>query len=247
MGNKVLLLLLLLLLLLFDRTLFHPIHSGLVLIFFGCPRFRYLHSDPVLPQSKTQGLALKRSHVTKCSALIDRDEMLIYVLRSDWLWSISAPSTTKQETAKVPTLQTLKHVILRGWPENSSSVPKGSLSVFWDERAVQNGIFFKGQWCLIPTTERQKVKEKIHRAHIGIQGCLRKACEVVYWPSMNQEISDYIEHCNTCNMYTSHSQWKPLIVHDVPERPWQKVGCDIFTLDEKDYLCTVDYLVLWLF
>ena len=28
---------------------------------------------------------------------------------------------------------------------------------------------------------------------------------------------------------------------DVPERPWQKFGCDIFTLDEKDYLCTVDY------
>ena len=42
-------------------------------------------------------------------------------------------------------------------------------------------------------------------------------------------------------MYTSHPQREPLIVHDVPERPWQKVGCDIFTLDEKDYLCTVDY------
>ena len=27
----------------------------------------------------------------------------------------------------------------------------------------------------------------------------------------------------------------------MPERPWQKVGCDIFSLDEKDYLCTVDY------
>ena len=37
---------------------------------------------------------------------------------------------------------------------------------------------------------------------------------------MNQKITDYIEHC---------------------ERPWQKVGCDVFTLDEKDYLCTEDY------
>ena len=33
-------------------------------------------------------------------------------------------SEIKQETAKDPTLQTLKNVILRGWPENSSSVPK---------------------------------------------------------------------------------------------------------------------------
>ena len=58
---------------------------------------------------------------------------------------------------------------------------------------------------------------------------------------MIQEITDYIEHCDTCNTYASHPQREPLIVHDVPERPWQKVGCDIFTLAEKDYLCTVDY------
>ena len=134
-------------------------------------------------------------------------------------------------------------MILRGWPENSSSVPKEVSEYFnvRDELAVQDGIIFKGQRCVIPKTLRQKVKEKIHRAHIGIQGCLRRAREVVYWPSMNQEITDYIEHCDTCNMYASHPQREPLIVHDVPERPWQKVGCDIFTLDEKDYLCTVDY------
>lgn len=152
-------------------------------------------------------------------------------------------SEIKQETAKDPTLQTLKNVILRGWPENSSSVPKEVSEYFnvRDELAVQDGIIFKGQRCVVPKTLRQKVKEKIHRAHIGIQGCLRRAREVVYWPSMNQEITDYIEHCDTCNMYASHPQREPLIVHDVPERPWQKIGCDIFTLDEKDYLCTVDY------
>ena len=111
-----------------------------------------------------------------------------------------------QETAKDPTLQTLKNVILRGWPENSSSVPKEVSEYFnvGDELAVQDGIIFKGQRCVIPKTLRQKVKEKIHRAHIGIQGCLRRAREVVYWPSMNQEITDYIEHWDTCNMYASH-------------------------------------------
>ena len=111
-----------------------------------------------------------------------------------------------QETAKDPTLQTLKNVILRRWPENSSSVPKEVSEYFnvRDELAVQDGIIFKGQRCVIPKTLRQKVKEKIHRAHIGIQGCLRRAREVVYWPSMNQEITDYIEHWDTCNMYASH-------------------------------------------
>ena len=62
---------------------------------------------------------------------------------------------------------------------------------------------------------------------------------------MNQEITDYIENCDTCNMYTSHAQREPLIVHDdVPERPRQKVSCDIFTLDEKDYVLEIIFLVI---
>ena len=94
-------------------------------------------------------------------------------------------SEIKQEAAKDPTLQIFKNMILRGWPENSSSVPKEVSEYFnvRDELAVQDGIIFKGQRCVIPKALRQKVKEKI-------QGCLRRARGVVYWPFINQEIPD---------------------------------------------------------
>ena len=29
--------------------------------------------------------------------------------------------------------------------------------------------------------------------------------------------------------------------HEVPSRPWEKIATDIFTLDGKDYLVTIDY------
>ena len=29
--------------------------------------------------------------------------------------------------------------------------------------------------------------------------------------------------------------------HDIPQRPWEKVAVDLFTLNQKDYLVTVDY------
>ena len=60
-------------------------------------------------------------------------------------------SEIKQETAKDPTLQTLKNLILRGWPENSSSVPKEVSEYFKvrDELAVQDGVVFRGQRCVI--------------------------------------------------------------------------------------------------
>ena len=34
---------------------------------------------------------------------------------------------------------------------------------------------------------------------------------------------------------------EPLIFHDIPERPWKKIGVDFFTVDGADHLCTVDY------
>ncbi|GFT42690.1 hypothetical protein NPIL_176541 [Nephila pilipes] len=35
---------------------------------------------------------------------------------------------------------------------------------------------------------------------------------------------------------------KPLKRHDVPDRPWQKFGIDIFLLKDRRYLVAVDYL-----
>ena len=32
-----------------------------------------------------------------------------------------------------------------------------------------------------------------------------------------------------------------LISHSIPDRPWEKIGGDNFTVDNKAYLCTVDY------
>ena len=59
-------------------------------------------------------------------------------------------SEIKQETAKEPTVQTLKNVILRGGPENSNSVPKEVSEYFKvrDELAIQDGIILKGQRCV---------------------------------------------------------------------------------------------------
>jgi len=80
----------------------------------------------------------------------------------------------KQETARDSTLQTLKHMILKGWPDSKASVPVEIIPYFniREELAVQDGIIFKGPRCIIPQSLRKKVKQKIHRAHTGVQSCL---------------------------------------------------------------------------
>ena len=56
-------------------------------------------------------------------------------------------SDIKQETAKDPTLQILKQVILKGWPEHRASVPHEVSQYFniKEELAVQDRIIFKGK------------------------------------------------------------------------------------------------------
>ena len=58
---------------------------------------------------------------------------------------------------------------------------------------------------------------------------------------MNAEITDYIQKRDVCMSLQSNQTKEALICHEPTSRPWEKVATDIFTLDGKIYLCTVDY------
>ena len=149
----------------------------------------------------------------------------------------------QKETGGDDTLQQLKEMITCGWPEKKEQVPT-VLHPYYsvhDELSVQDGVIFKGQRCIIPPTLRHKIREKIHASHIGLQACLRRAREVVYWPGMNKDLTDYISQCETCASYQMAQAKEPLISHELPSRPWEKIASDIFTYEEQDYLCTVNY------
>lgn len=149
----------------------------------------------------------------------------------------------QRETEGDDTLKALEQVIMHGWPARYSSTPTQLRPYFHirDELVIQNGIIFKGERAVNPSSLRSEIKMRIHSSHIGIEGCLRRARETVYWPNMNSELKEYIGNCTTCSTYQNRQQKETLIPHEIPDRPWAKVGCDLFTIHEKDYLVTVDY------
>ena len=141
------------------------------------------------------------------------------------------------------TLQSLIGVILSGWPERKEDTPV-CIREYWpikEELTVQNGIIFKGHRVVIPKAMRPEMLLRIHASHLGIESCLRKARDIVYWPHMNFEIKEAISKCEACQAYASNNRNMPLQTPQLPNRPWEKVGIDIFTLKGKDYLVTVDY------
>ena len=158
---------------------------------------------------------------------------------------ISEPQLAEiqHETAADSVLQSLTQVILKGWPDQKEALPS-ELHPYYtvrDELTAQDGILFKGLRCIIPVSLRPKIRERLHGAHTGVEGCLRRVRETVYWPSMNADLRDYIAKCDVCSTYQNDQQKEPLISHKIPNRPWETVGCDILHFDGRDYLCTVDY------
>ncbi|XP_030853177.1 uncharacterized protein K02A2.6-like [Strongylocentrotus purpuratus] len=141
-------------------------------------------------------------------------------------------------------LQTVKKVIHKGWPEQKAEVPEAAKSYFniRDELSVQDGLVFRGERVVIPITLRKEMKETLHTSHLGIEGTLRRAREIIYWPGMNADVKQFIQTCEACRMYEQQNQKETLMPHDIPDRPWEKVGTDLFELNKKHYLVTVDYL-----
>ena len=81
----------------------------------------------------------------------------------------------------------------------------------------------------------------LHSSHQGIESTLRRARETIYWPNMKSDIKDFTSKCEACASYSTRQQKETLISHDVPDRPWAKISTDLFDLDHKSYMVTVDY------
>ena len=85
------------------------------------------------------------------------------------------------------------------------------------------------------------MKKRLHSAHLGYDNILRRARELLYWPGMAQDIKQTAEHCEACQRMKPHNQKEMLRQHSKGQSPWVKAGIDLFELDGRQHLVTVDY------
>ena len=145
-------------------------------------------------------------------------------------------------TAKDETLCQLKTLISEGWPDRKQ-IPK-QLTPFYhvkDLLTVQNGIIFKNDQCVIPRAMRKEIMQEIHLPHLGEEYTLRAARQYAYWPLMSSEIKDMVSKCDACQTHKDSQQKETLISHEIPDRPFQFISADLMTINNQDYLITVDH------
>lgn len=181
---------------------------------------------------------LPESTKGECETDIETVNMVSYLpISAERLSAIRA--ATKGDTK----LQSVANRILQGWPKRKKDLPSDIRHYhnFQDELSFQDGIVFRGDRAVIPDALRVDMTHRIHSSHLGVEGCLRRARECLYWLGMNEEIKTFISKCDICRSVDPKQQKETLHPHDMASRPWAKVGTDLFSFHNKDYLVTVDY------
>ena len=181
------------------------------------------------------------------AAVNDLSTFEIELQRDESLQLIIASESLKNELVRTaqsdPVVAGLKTFLRNGWPDERSKLPDElrEFYTFRDELVMENGILFKGTRIYVPAESRDNVTERIHSSHIGLQGCLRRAREAVFWPGMVKDITKLVTSCSVCAKVQSEQSKEPLMPHELPDRPWQRVGCDLFEFNNYSYMITVDY------
>ena len=83
--------------------------------------------------------------------------------------------------------------------------------------------------------------DKLHTSHLGEEKTKQRARDVVFWPGINADIEEKVSECEICARHRASNTKEPMISHEIPTRPWQKVATNLFQWENRHFIVTVDY------
>ena len=234
-----------------QRTLLHLQHYDLVIMYW--PGREMLLADAL------SHLPSRTNTEIKLDLQIDAISMFAFTPRC--LTKIGA------ETQWDPILSMVHRLTLNGWPDRQGHVPRvarfywsfcDELSIdgdlltkgervvrfywsFCDELSIDGDLLTKGERVVIPPSCRDNIMADLHGSHASINKAMNLARTCVYWPGLEADVTNYIKRCLTC-IECSKLPVEMLQPHEVPPRPWVKIGVDFFQ-DHlgKKHLIVADY------
>ena len=91
-------------------------------------------------------------------------------------------------------------MISNGWPSTKGRC-SDVLKNYWnyrDELWIEDGILMKNHKIVIPNVLKRKYLEKVHAGHQGINSCLQRAREYIFWKGYTNDIKETVEKCGLC-------------------------------------------------
>ncbi|CAH2097604.1 unnamed protein product [Euphydryas editha] len=156
--------------------------------------------------------------------------------------SINAIDELINATKEDPDLQLLIKTIMQGFPDTVKDLPPELQHYFnfKEELSYYKGIIYKGDKIVVPKSQIPKMLKSIHQGHLGIQSCLRRARQFLYWKGQYNDITKLIKSCSICEQTQRDNTKDTVLVKRIPKLPWQIVASDLFELKGKTYLVIYD-------
>ena len=88
---------------------------------------------------------------------------------------------------------------------------------------------------------RPEMLRQIHKSHLGIAKCRRRAKEVLFWPGMSLDVEQMVTNCSVCADLAKKQPTGSLKPTVPPSLPWQNIGTDLFEFQGEHYLLSVCY------
>ena len=88
--------------------------------------------------------------------------------------------------------------------------------------------------------------ELIHVSHEGIVKCRQRGRDILFRPGISSQIEEKVSQCSLCAQFQRAQPREPMIIQDLPDRMWSKVGTDLFGYNGDHHLLCVDYYSKWI-
>ncbi|XP_064468610.1 uncharacterized protein K02A2.6-like [Ornithodoros turicata] len=117
--------------------------------------------------------------------------------------------------------QALMKFSTTGWPSRRDLSPE--MKVYWECRnsiaLADNLLMFKDR-IVVPASHRKYVLQQIHSGHQGMVKCKARAKDSVWWPSIAQDIENFVRSCIPCTEHAMMVAHRSRLLLSIPgDRP----------------------------
>lgn len=113
--------------------------------------------------------------------------------------------------------------------------------------SIMQGVIFKNNRVVIPTSLQSLVLSELHYTHLGITKMKQLARNYVYWYRIDKDIEKLVKGCAECALTQKNPPHAPIHPWETPDQNWQRIHIDYAgPYQEKYYfLIVVDALSKW--
>jgi len=105
---------------------------------------------------------------------------------------------------------------------------------------TSDGLVLRGTRICVPASLQVHTVKLAHEGHQGLNKTKRLLREKVYFPGIDDMVTSLIYQCVPCMSNTDEKPREPLIMTNLPERPWSNLASDFYgPLPSGHYLMVV--------